>query len=87
MGFESAPRQTTADFLTALTSPGERRIIPGYEALVPRTAEEFAEAWKSSKTYQRLLEDISRYNEKHPIGGPSVAAFVESRRAQQAVQQ
>lgn len=87
MGFESAPRRTTADFLTALTSPGERRIIPSYEALVPRTAEEFAEAWKSSKTYQRLLEDISRYNEKHPISGPSVAGFVESRRAQQAVQQ
>lgn len=87
MGFECAPRQTTADFLTALTSPGERRIQPGYEILVPRTADEFVETWKSSKTYQRLLEDINLYNERYPIGGSAVAAFVESRRAQQAVQQ
>ncbi len=87
MGFECAPRQTTADFLTALTSPAERRIRSGYEGLVPTTADEFAQVWKSSKAYERLLEDIGQYNEKYPIGGHSVRAFIESRRVQQAVQQ
>ncbi|KUJ09554.1 putative ABC transporter [Mollisia scopiformis] len=87
MGFECAPRQTTADFLTALTSPAERRVRPGYEGLVPSTADEFAQRWMCSKAYERLLDDIDRYNQKFPIGGASVQAFTESRRAQQAVQQ
>lgn len=87
MGFECAPRQTTADFLTALTSPAERRIRPGYKDKVPRTADEFAQRWKNSKAYERLLSDIDHYNQKFPVGGSSVQAFVESRKAQQAAHQ
>jgi hypothetical protein len=44
MGFESAPRQTTADFLAFLTSPTERIIKLGYEDKTPRTAAEFVAA-------------------------------------------
>jgi hypothetical protein len=87
MGFECAPRQTTADFLTSLTSPTERLIKPGFEGRTPRTADEFAATWKGSPNYRRLIEEIDGYNEKFPIGGKSVADFVDSRRAQQAVQQ
>ncbi|EEB87302.1 hypothetical protein MPER_15408, partial [Moniliophthora perniciosa FA553] len=37
MGFECPERQTTADFLTSLTNPAERRARPGFEHKVPRT--------------------------------------------------
>lgn len=87
MGFDCAPRQTTADFLTSLTSPAERLILPGYENRVPRTSEEFSLAWKNSDQYMKLIRDIDLYNKKFPIGGPSLAAFAASRRAQQAVNQ
>jgi ATP-binding cassette subfamily G (WHITE) protein 2 (PDR) len=87
MGFECAPRQTTADFLTSLTSPAERLIKRGFEGRTPRTADEFAAAWKASSEYKRLIEEIDAYDEKFPIGGKSVAEFAASRRAQQALQQ
>lgn len=89
MGFECALRQTTADFLTALTSASERRVRPGYEGLVPRTAEEFAQNWRASQTYQRLLVDIDRFNTEYPIGHDcdSVTSFIASRKAQQALHQ
>jgi ATP-binding cassette subfamily G (WHITE) protein 2 (PDR) len=87
MGFEPAPRQTTADFLTSLTSPAERIVKPGFEDKTPRTAAEFASAWKRSPEYAALIRDIEAYDEKYPIGGPSVAEFTLSRRAQQAPHQ
>jgi hypothetical protein len=87
MGFESAPRQTTADFLTSLTSPTERIVKPGYEDKTPRTAAEFVVAWKRTPEYAALIRDIEAYEDKYPIGGPSVAEFTAWRRAQQAPQQ
>ncbi|KAH7400176.1 ABC-2 type transporter-domain-containing protein [Cadophora sp. MPI-SDFR-AT-0126] len=87
MGFDCAPRQTTADFLTSLTSPSERLIRPGFENRVPRTSEEFSLAWKNSDEYVKLIHDVELYNKKFPIGGPSVASFTASRRAHQAVNQ
>ncbi|KAF4629420.1 hypothetical protein G7Y89_g8725 [Cudoniella acicularis] len=87
MGFECAPRQTTPDFLTSLTSPGERRIRPGFERRTPRTAEEFVIAWKRSREYARLLHEIEEYDARYPIGGRSVVDFAASRRLQQAEHQ
>ena len=87
MGFECAARQTTADFLTSLTNPAERRIRPGWENQTPRIADEFCDAWQKSDKYQKLLKDIEAYNEKYPLGGNSVSEFTASRRAQQATQQ
>lgn len=73
MGFESAPRQTTADFLTSLTSPAERIVKSGFEDKTPRTAAEFAAAWKRSREYATLVRDIEVYEETYPIGGQSRA--------------
>lgn len=87
MGFDCAPRQTTADFLTSLTNPAERVIRPGHEIRVPRTAEEFALAWKNSNEYAKLVQDIELYNKEYPLGGQSVDLFTASRRAQQALHQ
>ncbi|TVY18623.1 ZEB2-regulated ABC transporter 1 [Lachnellula arida] len=87
MGFACAPRQTTADFLTSLTSPSERSIRPGFENRTPRTAAEFVTVWQRSTEYAQLLEDIAAYNEKYPIGGRSAADFAASRSLQQAKHQ
>ncbi|KAJ9255969.1 putative ABC transporter [Paecilomyces variotii] len=87
MGYECPERQTTADFLTSLTSPAERIVKPGYENLVPRTPDEFAAAWKKSDAYAKLMKEIDEYERTYPIGGESYQKFVEARRAQQAKSQ
>ncbi|EER44595.1 multidrug resistance protein [Histoplasma capsulatum H143] len=84
MGFECPERQTTADFLTSLTSPVEHIIRPGFEGKTPITPSEFETAWKNSAAYAKLLQDIEEYETRYPIGGPSVDKFIESRKAQQA---
>ncbi|EHL02570.1 putative ABC transporter CDR4 [Glarea lozoyensis 74030] len=84
LGFECAPRQTTADFLTSLTSPSERRIRPDFEARTPRTAEEFVIIWKRSNAYAKLRHEIREYEARYPLGGKSVNDFTAARRARQA---
>ncbi|KAJ5082688.1 ABC multidrug transporter C [Penicillium argentinense] len=87
MGFECPERQTTADFLTSLTSPSERIVKKGYEDRVPRTPDEFAEAWKTSEAYKQLMREIEEYDQTYPIGGESLQKFIDSRRAMQAKSQ
>ncbi|KAG0055293.1 hypothetical protein BGZ83_009051 [Gryganskiella cystojenkinii] len=61
MGFECPARQTTADFLTAITDPHERRPRSGFEGRLPRTPKEFEEAFKASSFYAREEEDRKSY--------------------------
>jgi len=61
LGFECPERQTTADFLTAITDPNERRIRPGFEKRVPRTPEDLEKAFRASTNYQELLQDVASY--------------------------
>jgi hypothetical protein len=72
MGFFCPPRQTTADFLTSLTSPSERRVRPGYEDKVPRTPVEFAQRWRNSPECARLLREIDAFDQVR--GSPSLDA-------------
>ncbi|KAL4866663.1 hypothetical protein BDV12DRAFT_187304 [Aspergillus spectabilis] len=81
MGFECPERQTTADFLTSLTSSLERLVRPGYEDRVPRTPDEFAAAWKRSDEHAKLMVEIEEYERQYPIGGPSYNAFLDARKA------
>ena len=84
MGYMCVDRQTTADFLTSLTSPSERVVRPGFEHKVPRTADEFAAYWEQSQEYRELMGDIAIFNINFPLGGPSVDNFRASRVAEQA---
>ncbi|KAJ5515061.1 CDR ABC transporter [Penicillium fimorum] len=84
MGFHCPERQTTADFLTSLTSPAERIVKAGFESMVPRTPAEFALAWKNSAAYKELQKEIADYDEQYPIGGESLGKFIESRKAMQS---
>ncbi|KAH9927376.1 pleiotropic drug resistance ABC transporter [Amylocystis lapponica] len=61
MGFEPANRQTTADFLVAVTDPLGRIVRSGFEARVPRTAIEFADTFKQSPLAQENRNDIDSY--------------------------
>jgi ATP-binding cassette subfamily G (WHITE) protein 2 (PDR) len=79
MGFDCPLRQTTADFLTSLTSPAERVIRPGFERQVPDTPDQFAAAWQKSEDRAQLLREIDEFDKQYPIGGESLAQFKVSR--------
>jgi ATP-binding cassette, subfamily G (WHITE), member 2, SNQ2 len=61
LGFEAPERQTTADFLTAVTDPVERRFRPGCDKSTPKTPEELERAFRESPYYQKVLDDIKDY--------------------------
>ncbi|KAI0752733.1 pleiotropic drug resistance ABC transporter [Daedaleopsis nitida] len=61
MGYEPANRQTTADFLVAVTDPNGRIVRKGYENRVPRTASEFVEYFQKSQFARANHEDIDAY--------------------------
>lgn len=56
LGFDCPARQTTPDFLTSMAFPAER--IPRAGCNPPRTADEFAAAWKHSPDYAALQREI-----------------------------
>ncbi|ODV71141.1 pleiotropic drug resistance protein PDR [Cyberlindnera jadinii NRRL Y-1542] len=58
MGWDCPQRQTTADFLTSVTSPRERVARKGYESKVPKTGKEFEAYWKASPEYAELMKEI-----------------------------
>ncbi|ODV86674.1 hypothetical protein CANARDRAFT_6250 [[Candida] arabinofermentans NRRL YB-2248] len=65
MGYECPPRQTTADFLTSITSPAERVAKAGFENKVPRTPKEFSDYWRASPEFVELQEEITSYIESN----------------------
>ncbi|MCJ1437052.1 hypothetical protein MMC27_006437 [Xylographa pallens] len=87
LGFHCPERQTTADFLTSMTSSIERIVRSDFESKVPRTPEEFAKAWKDSSIRAQLMRDIEEYERKYTIGGEYLEKFKNARKAQQAKHQ
>ncbi|KAI0767296.1 pleiotropic drug resistance ABC transporter [Fomes fomentarius] len=69
MGYEPANRQTTADFLVAVTDPNGRIVRQGYENRVPRTAAEFVEYFRKSEIARATYEDIEAYRAEF-VGKP-----------------
>ncbi|KAI8351922.1 ABC-2 type transporter-domain-containing protein [Mortierella sp. GBAus27b] len=65
MGFDCPARQTTADFLTAVTDPHERKPAPGLDpaaaAGLPSTPEQFEEWYKRSPFYQQTMQELTEY--------------------------
>ncbi|CEI61328.1 Brefeldin A resistance protein [Fusarium venenatum] len=61
LGFDCPERWTTADFLTSVTDDHERSIRKGWENRIPRTPEEFADAYRRSEDYQKNLRDIDEF--------------------------
>lgn len=75
LGFECPARQTTPDFLTSMTAPGERIPQKGWENRVPRTPDEFAACWKNSNEYKALQLEIGAYKNEFVIDGEHADKF------------
>ncbi|OHW91199.1 ABC-2 type transporter [Colletotrichum incanum] len=84
LGFISPEQQTTADFLTSMTSHKERIIRPGWEERTPRSPDEFAQVWKTSAHRARLMEEVEDYLQRHPFHGEHHDKFLEARRIDQS---
>ncbi|XBW37428.1 hypothetical protein QEN19_003009 [Hanseniaspora menglaensis] len=85
MGYVCPERQTTADFLTAVTSEGER--IKNQEMLdqgiyIPDTPQAMADYWKESQNYSNLITEIDSYLSE--IKGERKQEFFESHQASQS---
>lgn len=85
MGWFCPQRQTTGDFLTSVTNPGERQPRDGYEDKVPRTPDEFAEYWRNSPEHQKLMQEIADHEQEFPLGhADQLDSFQASKRDAQA---
>jgi hypothetical protein len=82
LGYECPPRQTTPDFLTSMAFPAERTPRAGCSP--PRTADEFAAAWRQSPEYETLQLEIDEYKMQHPVGGPDALTYRKLKKAHQA---
>lgn len=61
MGYVSPSRQTTADFLTAVTNPAERIVNQEFVKegrFIPSTAKQMEEYWRNSPEYKQLRGEI-----------------------------
>ncbi|KAG0364544.1 ABC-2 type transporter-domain-containing protein [Gamsiella multidivaricata] len=71
LGFECPARQTTADFLTAITDPHERKPRSGFSGRVPRSSKEFEDVYKASRYYeleeQQRIEYRGQVQEVNPV--------------------
>jgi ATP-binding cassette, subfamily G (WHITE), member 2, SNQ2 len=61
LGFDCPERWTTPDFLTSVTDAHERSVRLGWEDRIPRSAQEFSEAYRRSDVYQKNLQDIEEF--------------------------
>jgi ATP-binding cassette subfamily G (WHITE) protein 2 (SNQ2) len=61
MGYQPVDRQTTADFLVAVTDPNGRGLRPGLSSPPPGNAEEFAEHFRRSALGAVNAADIDAY--------------------------
>ena len=64
LGFQRPARWTTADFLTSVTDPHERQVREGWENRIPRSIEQFEEAFAKSDLQQQNLRDIEDFDKE-----------------------
>ncbi|KAH0496084.1 hypothetical protein TgHK011_003466 [Trichoderma gracile] len=58
LGFDCPERWTTADFLTSVSDQHERSIRPGWEQRIPRSPDEFFNAYRKSSIYSENVADM-----------------------------
>ncbi|KAI5799834.1 putative ABC multidrug transporter [Geopyxis carbonaria] len=84
IGYVRGSRQTTADFLTAVTDPAGREVREGWESRAPRTPEEFSKTWRESSYYRLLQAEMGAYEEKYGGGEIGLKRFEDLHRSNQA---
>lgn len=81
LGYHCSERRTTADFLTSITSPDERRFRPGMEHKTPKGAIELERAFRESAHYKALQFDM---NDGIACLSDSTATLVDFKKTTQA---
>ena len=81
LGFEPANRQTTPDFLVAVTDPNARGVRKGFENRAPRTADDFTKKFLECDIATINQQDMDSYR-KDFIGKEDLAKSY-SRQAKQ----
>lgn len=76
LGFVQPERWTTADFLTSVTDEHERHIKDGYEDKIPRSAQQFGDAFRKSDQFRQNKVAVAEF-EKETEG------LIEERRKNQ----
>lgn len=66
-GWEPANRQTTADFLVAVTDPIGRTARTGWEQRVPKTTEEMVAAFQRSQAAEENRQDVAAFLASHVL--------------------
>ncbi|CAO1631936.1 unnamed protein product [Parajaminaea phylloscopi] len=61
LGYFSPARQTTADFVTAVTDPNQVQYREGFADRAPRTPADRERAWRESSLYKDLVVEIEAY--------------------------
>lgn len=80
MGWFCPFRQSTGDFLTAVTNKRERRARPGYERHLPQTPDQFKDYWHSSPEYASLQREMQNFEVDYLDNHRSLADFRETRK-------
>ncbi|KAJ5187570.1 hypothetical protein N7449_010564 [Penicillium cf. viridicatum] len=75
LGFHMWDRQTTPDFLTAVTAPSERVVRQDHKGPVPSTPDQFADAFCSSPYFEKLQTDIRTYHQTALSDTANLVAF------------
>lgn len=83
MGFDCPARQTTADFLTAVTDPKARFAREGFSDKVPRSPEEFSQRWRDSEDFQHMLREMDTYDATYK-NEKTLVEFQESTKQERA---
>lgn len=83
MGYEPADRQTTPDFLVAVTDANGRIPRAGVTNQ-PRTPEEFVEYFKKSELGALNAEDMDSYDREYVGSSKMAEAYKESARQEHA---
>ena len=80
MGWRRHSRQTTGDFLIAVTNPEQREAREGFERRVPATPEDFERLWHGSRQRASLLAEIDQYERDWSLGGDTTRREFEQTR-------
>lgn len=76
LGFYCADGANVADYLTGITVPSERKIIPGFEEKFPRTAVEIRQCYEKSEIKQTMEAEYGYPNTEE--AKQFTADFIES---------
>lgn len=75
LGFHCPMRQTTPDFLSAVTSPEEQCVVDGFQPRPPLDPDGLAEAFRHSTHFEMLQDDVKHFRENTETDKTKTTSF------------